>query len=141
MRWSVGPSAASTSEVSLERHPDATAGIVLVDSAHEEQYRHYAAVSPAIAQHYATQDCRFDRDAFLRAAGRLTSGEHLEWHLDVPRIVLGHKRLSGQPRCCVKFRLPPAHLAGFSSVPTFPVDIRFVIAYSHQVHLSFVLCG
>ena len=79
------------------RHQDLIAGIVLVDSAHVQQYNHYAAISPAIAERYATQDSRFDRDAFLQAAGQLTSGEHLKWHLDVPLIVLEHKRLSGPP--------------------------------------------
>jgi pimeloyl-ACP methyl ester carboxylesterase len=81
-----------------QRFPDLTVGIVLVDSAHEEQYSHYAAISPAIAERYATQDGRFDRNEFLKAAGQLDLGKHLEWHLDVPLTVLEHKRLSGPPR-------------------------------------------
>jgi pimeloyl-ACP methyl ester carboxylesterase len=81
-----------------QRFPDLTAGIVLVDSAHEEQYNHYVAISPAIAERYATQDGRFDRIAFLNAAGQLDRGKHLQWRLDVPLIVLEHKRLSGPPR-------------------------------------------
>jgi len=81
-----------------QRHRDRIAGIVLVDSAHEEQYNHYAAISPAIAERSATQDGRFDRDEYLRASGQLKPGEHLGWHLDVPLIVLEHSRLSGPPR-------------------------------------------
>lgn len=85
-----------------QRFPGSTAGMVLVDSAHEEQYNHYAAISPALAERYATQDGRFDQNAFLQSAGQLKPGKHLEWHLDVPLIVLEHKRLSG----------PPAHGTG-----------------------------
>jgi pimeloyl-ACP methyl ester carboxylesterase len=48
------------------RFPELIAGIVLVDSAHEEQYNHYAAVSAAIAERYATQDGRFDKNAFFQ---------------------------------------------------------------------------
>jgi pimeloyl-ACP methyl ester carboxylesterase len=80
------------------RYPGSTAGIVLVDSSHEEQYSHYAAISPSIAERLATQDGRFDRNDFLRAAGQLEPGKRLEWHLDVPLIVLEHKRLVGHPR-------------------------------------------
>jgi pimeloyl-ACP methyl ester carboxylesterase len=80
------------------RYPDLTAGIVLVDSSHEEQYNHYAAISTALAERYATQDGRFDRNTFLRVAGQLEPGKPLEWHFDVPLIVLEHKRLIGPPR-------------------------------------------
>ena len=79
------------------RYPELTAGIVLVDSSHEEQYSHYAAISPSLAERYATQDGRFDRNDFLRAAGQLEPGTRLEWHFDVPLIVLEHKRLAGSP--------------------------------------------
>lgn len=81
-----------------QRYPDLTAGIVLVDSSHEEQYNHYSAISPTLAERYSTQDGRFDRDEFLKAAGQLEPGKHLEWHFDIPLIVLEHKRLSGSPR-------------------------------------------
>jgi len=81
-----------------QRFPAFMVGIVLVDSAHEEQHNHYAAISPAIAERYATQDGRFDRNEFLKAAGQLEPGKRLEWRLDVPLIVLEHKRLSGPPR-------------------------------------------
>ncbi len=80
------------------RYPDLTAGIVLVDSSHEEQYSHYAAISPSIAERFATQDGRFERGDSLRAAGQLEPGKHLRWRLDVPLIVLEHKRLIGVPR-------------------------------------------
>jgi pimeloyl-ACP methyl ester carboxylesterase len=80
------------------RYPDLTAGIVLVDSSHEEQYSHYAAISPSLAERYATQDGRFDRNDFLRAAGQLETGKRLEWHFDGPLVVLEHKRLIGPPR-------------------------------------------
>lgn len=81
-----------------QRYPSLIAGIVLVDSAHEEQYNHYAAIAPSIAERYATQDGRFNRNEFLLAAGQLKPSKHLEWHLDVPLIVLEHKRLSSPPR-------------------------------------------
>jgi len=72
------------------RYPDLTAGIVLVDSSHEEQYNSYFAISPSIAERYATQDGRFDRNDWLRASGQVQAGEHLQWHLNVPLIVLEH---------------------------------------------------
>ena len=81
-----------------QRYPDQIAGIVLVDSAHEEQYNHYAAIAPGIEERYATQNGRFSREEFLRASGQLKPGTHLEWHLDVPLIVLEHERLSGAPK-------------------------------------------
>ena len=80
------------------RYPNLTAGIVLVDSSHEEQYSLYAAISPSNAERYATQDGRFDRTDFLRATGQLDPGKHLEWRCDVPLIVLEHKGLTGPPR-------------------------------------------
>ncbi len=80
------------------RYPDQTAGIVLVDSSHEEQYSRYFAISPSIAERFATQDGRFDRNDQLRASGQLEPGKRLQWHLDVPLIVLEHKRLIGPPR-------------------------------------------
>jgi pimeloyl-ACP methyl ester carboxylesterase len=80
------------------RHPDLTAGIVLADSSHEEQYSHYFAISPSIAERFATQDGRLDRNDSLRASEQLPAGERLQWHLDVPLIVLEHKRLAGAPR-------------------------------------------
>lgn len=81
-----------------QRYPELTAGIVLVDSSHEEQYSHYFATAPALAERYATQDGRFDRNEFLKATGQLEPGKHLQWHLDVPLIVLEHKRLAGPPQ-------------------------------------------
>jgi len=81
-----------------KRYPSLTAGIVLVDSSHEEQYNSLAAISPSLAERYATQDGRFHRDEFLQSAGQLKPGNHLDWHLDVPLLVLEHKRLSGPAR-------------------------------------------
>jgi pimeloyl-ACP methyl ester carboxylesterase len=102
-----------------QRYPSLTAGIVFVDSSHEEQYNTLAAISPSLAQRYATQDGRFDRDEFLQSAGQLKPGNHLEWHLDVPLIVLEHKRLSGPARTdadryAVKLHELQADLAGRS---------------------------
>src|SRR4051812_3904247 len=79
------------------RYPEVTAGIVLVDSSHEEQYSHYAAISSSLADRYATQDGRLERNDFLRAAGQLEPGRRLHWRLDAPLIVLEHKRLTGPP--------------------------------------------
>jgi pimeloyl-ACP methyl ester carboxylesterase len=80
------------------RYPNLTAGIVLVDSSHEEQFSRYVAISPSNAERYATQDGRFDRRDFLQATGQLDPGKHLEWRCDVPLIVLEHKGLTGPPR-------------------------------------------
>ena len=79
------------------RYPELTAGIILADSSHEEQYSHYFAISPPIAERFANQDGRLDRNDSLRASGQLQVGERLQWHLDVPLIVLEHKRLVGPP--------------------------------------------
>jgi pimeloyl-ACP methyl ester carboxylesterase len=81
-----------------QRYPDRIAGIVLVDSSHEEQNSRYSAISPALADRYSTQDGRFDRNEFLKATGQLELGKHLEWRLDVPLVVLEHKRLVGPPQ-------------------------------------------
>jgi|SRR5579871_616812 len=80
------------------RYPDSIAGMVLVDSSHEEQFSRYRAISPAIAERYATQDGRFDRNEMLRATGQLEPGQRLEWHMDIPLIVLEHKGLDGPPQ-------------------------------------------
>lgn len=79
------------------RYPDLIAGMVLVDSSHEEQNSRYVAIAPSLAQRFETQDGRFDRNDFLRASGQLEPGKHLEWHLDIPLIVLEHKGLTGPP--------------------------------------------
>jgi pimeloyl-ACP methyl ester carboxylesterase len=102
-----------------QRYANSTAGIVFVDSSHEEQYNALAGISPSLAQRYATQDGRFDRDEFLQSAGQLKSGDHLGWHLDVPLIVLEHKRLSGpaiteEDRYAVKLHELQADLAARS---------------------------
>ena len=80
------------------RYPKEIAAMVLVDSSHEEQYSHYLAISPAIAERFATQDGRFDRNEQLRASGQLEPGKRLDWHLDIPLVVLEHKRLVGPPQ-------------------------------------------
>lgn len=82
----------------VSRYPEVSAALVLADSSHEEQYSRYAAISPAIAERYATQDGRFDRHDFLRVAGQIEPGSRLEWHFDIPLVVLEHKRLAGPPQ-------------------------------------------
>lgn len=73
-------------------YPETIAGLVLADSSHEEQYAHYYAISPAIAHRFATQDGRSREEDSLRVGGQLPTGQHLNWHYDVPLIVLEHKR-------------------------------------------------
>ena len=63
----------------------------------EGLHSNLAAISPSLAERYATQDGRFDRNDFLRAAGQLESGKRLEWHLDIPLVVLEHKGLKRPP--------------------------------------------
>jgi pimeloyl-ACP methyl ester carboxylesterase len=77
------------------RYGNTVAGMVFADSSHEEQYAHYLAISPSIAERFATMDGRADRNEFLKRTGQLAPGKRLDWHLDVPLIVLEHKRLVG----------------------------------------------
>jgi hypothetical protein len=79
-----------------------TAGIVLVDSAHEEQFNRYAGISPAIAERYATQDGRFDRNAFLKPPA--------SWSLaSISNGTLMFRSLSwstsGYPAACARSRI------------------------------------
>jgi pimeloyl-ACP methyl ester carboxylesterase len=79
------------------QHPDSVLGMVLVDSSHEEQYSHYFAISPSIAERFATQDGRFEKTESLQRSGQLPIGERLAWHYDIPLIVLEHKRFIPLP--------------------------------------------
>lgn len=79
------------------QYPDSVLGMVLVDSSHEEQYSHYYAISPSIAERFATQDGRFEKTESLRRGGQLPIAEHLAWHYDIPLIVLEHKRFIPVP--------------------------------------------
>lgn len=71
------------------RYPEEVKGLVLVDSAHEEQLSRVSAISPEWAQRVAS---RFPHDPEeLRRQGMLPANERLTWHADIPLIVIEHE--------------------------------------------------
>jgi len=63
-------------------------GLVLLDSAHEEQFTRVSEISPEWAQRIAS---KFPTDPEgLRAQGFLPRNERLAWHFDGPLIVIEH---------------------------------------------------
>jgi pimeloyl-ACP methyl ester carboxylesterase len=73
------------------QYPKEVVGLVLVDSAHEEQFWRVAAISPKWAQRIAGQ---FSPEE-MRRQGFLPSSERLSWHFDIPLIVIEHGAASG----------------------------------------------
>ncbi len=74
--------------------PHDIAGIVLVDSSHEEQVWRLGDTCPAILDSEYGPGWR--DEAAMQRLGWLAHGERSTWHLDVPLIVLEHRR-SGRP--------------------------------------------
>jgi thioesterase domain-containing protein len=68
------------------RYPREVVGLVLVDSAHEEQFWRVASISPEWAQRIAGQ---FSAEE-MRRQGFLAPRERLFWHFDIPLIVIEH---------------------------------------------------
>jgi pimeloyl-ACP methyl ester carboxylesterase len=66
--------------------PAEVIGMVLLDSAHEEQFSRVSALSPGWAHHIASKFSADDQ----RAHGFLPGNEPLVWHFDKPLIVLEH---------------------------------------------------
>ncbi len=64
-----------------ERYPAEVAGFVFVDSSHEEMEWRDAAIAAGF-------DPNWDNTQFLKENGFLPPQEHLQWHDDVPLIVL-----------------------------------------------------
>jgi pimeloyl-ACP methyl ester carboxylesterase len=66
-------------------HPSEVAGLVFVDSAHEEQIWRFQAIDPSSVQGPPADPVR------ARCGGGLpVAGERLVWHHDIPLIVLEH---------------------------------------------------
>ena len=74
------------------RYPQLVKGMVLVDSSHEDQLNRFTAISPELGRQFATQGGRSTYDDMYRLNGQLHPGETLTWHVDVPLIVIEHKR-------------------------------------------------
>jgi pimeloyl-ACP methyl ester carboxylesterase len=66
-------------------YPDQVAGLVFVDSAHEEQIWRFQAIDPRSVQGPPTNP-----DRAICGGGLPYPGEHLTWHTDKPLIVLEH---------------------------------------------------
>ena len=69
-----------------ERHDAEVAGMVLVDSSHEEQIWRFAKGEPDALAEYPD----WKNSAVMSAQGFLPPGEHLQWHFAKPLIVLEH---------------------------------------------------
>jgi pimeloyl-ACP methyl ester carboxylesterase len=67
-------------------HPADVAGMVLLDSAHEEQFSRVSALSPEWARRIASKFSADDQ----RVRGFLLPDQRLAWHFDKPLIVIEH---------------------------------------------------
>jgi pimeloyl-ACP methyl ester carboxylesterase len=65
-------------------------GMVLLDSAHEEQFSRVSALSPEWARRIATKFSADDQ----RANGFLPPNQHLNWRFDKPLIVIEHGQMA-----------------------------------------------
>lgn len=70
-------------------YPTEVAGMVLVDSAHEEQFTRVAQISPEWAQRISG---RFPPEE-QRSQGFLPGKEPLVWHFDEPLVVIEHGKM------------------------------------------------
>ena len=74
------------------RYPKLVKGLVLIDSSHEEQLNRFTALSPELGKEFATQRGMSTYDDMYRLYGQLRPGATLNWHVDIPMIVIEHKR-------------------------------------------------
>lgn len=90
------------------RYPAEVIGLVLVDSAHEEQFVRVSQISPEWAERIRT---RFSADE-QRAGGFLQANERLEWHFNGPLVVIEHRPIppSAAPDPMAKQSEPVFHL-------------------------------
>jgi pimeloyl-ACP methyl ester carboxylesterase len=70
-------------------YPAEVAGVVLVDSAHEEQFTRVAQISPEWAKRISSQ---FPVDE-QRSQGFLPGNARLGWHFDKPLVVIEHGKM------------------------------------------------
>ena len=68
------------------RHDDQVAGMVLIDSSHEEQVWRFAQSEPDALSEYP----RWHDQDFMRSEGFLPPGEHLRWTFTKPLIIIEH---------------------------------------------------
>ena len=74
-------------------YPTEVIGMVLVDSAHEEQFTRVSQISPEWAQRISA---RFPPDE-QRSQGFLPSKEPLVWNFDKPLVVIEHRKMPPSP--------------------------------------------
>jgi pimeloyl-ACP methyl ester carboxylesterase len=70
------------------RFPPRVAGMVLLDSSHEEQMWRFAAIAPSLLDYGFGPSWK--DPSTLRAMGLLPPGQRSSWHTDVPVIVIEH---------------------------------------------------
>ena len=70
-------------------HPQDVEGMVLLDSAHEEQFSRVSALSPEWARRIAKKFSADDQ----RANGFLPPNQQLNWRFDKPLIVIEHRQM------------------------------------------------
>jgi len=71
-------------------YPAEVAGVVLVDSAHEEQFARVAQISPEWAKRISSQFPVGEQ----RSQGFLSGNERLAWHFDKPLVVIEHGKMA-----------------------------------------------
>jgi pimeloyl-ACP methyl ester carboxylesterase len=72
----------------VSQFPQRVAGMVLLDSSHEEQMWRLAAIAPSLLDF--SFGPAWKDPAFLRAMGLLPTGQRSTWHTDRPLIVVEH---------------------------------------------------
>lgn len=70
-------------------YPGEVKGLVLLDSAHEEQFARVSQISPEWAQRIRERFSAEDQSA----SGFLPQDEHLAWHFNGPLIVIEHEQM------------------------------------------------
>jgi pimeloyl-ACP methyl ester carboxylesterase len=117
-----------------EEHPSEVAGLVFVDSAHEEMLWRFAEV-------LSSPDPNRNDPAFLRENGFLANHEKLAWHADIPLIVL--ERTERPPRSTFPSQLE--YDAEKATWHSFQVDLagrskygelRAVAGSGHMMHVQ-----
>jgi pimeloyl-ACP methyl ester carboxylesterase len=113
--------------------PQRVAGLVLIDSAHEEQVWRFQAIDPRSVQGSSADPI------LVKRGGGLSPGERLVWHYDMPLIILEH----GIP---LTFEGPlAAHTAEFNAAVDSMRDLatrsslgqlRIAIRSGHEIMLD-----
>ena len=117
-----------------QQHPSEVAGLVFVDSSHEEMQWRDAAIAPQM-------DPNWNNPASLRDNGFLPDRQKLTWHADIPLIVL--ERSEKAPQSAFP-NLTPQQIDGINAAwHDFQVDLasrskygqlRIVANSGHRMH-------